>query len=139
MGAGEGPFVAPAEIEVVGGREIESEAGAEPKHEENTSEETSAVGNGFAEGDDEKREGHLATPPGGGVAATGGDDEAGLTLCKIGATGLNRCPFVSKEQSACLGGKAAGSRIGVSRLGVDPAWGDEVVAAPKNIAFGGDG
>ena len=76
--------------------------------------------------------------PGGGVAAVGGDDEARFSLAEVGATCLNRCRVVSKEQGACLGGEAVRARIGVPSFGVDPAWGDKVVSATENIAFGGN-
>ena len=73
--------------------------------------------------------------PGGGVAAVGADDVAGLSLREVGAAGLNGGAFVAKEERACLGGEAARARIGVAILSVDPAWGDKVVSAPINITF----
>ena len=83
-------------------------------------------------------EGESSGAPGGGVAAGGADDVSRLATGKKGATSLNRCPFVSKEQIACLGGETGGSRIGVPCLGVDSAWGDKVVSAAENITFAGN-
>ena len=79
--------------------------------------------------------GESSGAPGGGVAAVGADDVAGFSLAEVGATCLNRCWVVSKKQSACLGGEAAGARIGVAILSVDAAWSDKVVPAPINITF----
>ena len=84
-------------------------------------------------------EGESSGAPGGGVAAGGADDVSRLGTGKKGATGLNRCPFISKEQIACLGGETGRSRIGVPCLGVDSGRGDKVVSAPENIAFAGNG
>ena len=84
-------------------------------------------------------EGESSRAPGGGVAAVGADDEARFSLAEVGATCLNRCWVVSKEQSACLGGETGGSRIGVPSFGIDPLRGDEIVSAPENIAFAGNG
>ena len=75
--------------------------------------------------------------PGGGVATVGADDEAGLSLAKVGATGLNGGAFVAKEEGACLGGEAVGSGIGVPIFGINPSRGDKVVPAPINITFRG--
>ena len=73
--------------------------------------------------------------PGGGVATVRADDEAGLSLRKVGATGLNGGAFVAKEEGACLGGEAVGSGIGVPIFGINPSRGDKVVPAPINITF----
>ena len=83
-------------------------------------------------------EGESSGAPGGGVAAVGADNVSRFSLAEVGATCLNRCWVVSKEQSACLGGEAAGARIGVPSFGVDPTWGNKVVSATKNITFGGN-
>ena len=77
--------------------------------------------------------------PGGGVAAVGGDDVARFSLAKVGATGLNRCRVISKEQSACLGGDAVRSGKDIPTLGIDPFRGDEVVPTSENITFGSHG
>ena len=45
-------------------------------------------------------EGESSGAPGGGVAAVGADDVARFSLAEVGATCLNRCGVVSKEQSA---------------------------------------
>ena len=84
-------------------------------------------------------EGESSGAPGGGVAAVGADDVAGFALAEICSTGLNRRRVISKEQSACLGGKAIGSRIGVPSFGIDPLRGDEVVPTSENITFGSHG
>ena len=93
----------------------------------------------FVEGGRGQVEVDSSGAPGGGVAAVGGDNEARFSLAEVGATCLNRRRIISKEQSACLGGEAGGSRISVPSFGVDPAWGDKVVSATENIAFGGNG
>ena len=87
------------------------------------------------EGETGQVEGESSGAPGRGVAAVGADDVAGFSLAEVGAARLNRCGVVSKKQSACLGGEAAGARIGVAILSVDAAWSDKVVPAPINITF----
>ena len=75
--------------------------------------------------------------PSGVVATVGADDEAGLSLAKVGAARLDGGAFVAKEEGACLGGEAVGSGIGVPIFGINPSRGDKVVPAPINITFRG--